>query len=45
MRAGNLRCYFCDKAIDPDKDDCSTEYGVFYACGNCYPKWGNPDDD
>lgn len=44
MKQGKIRCYFCDKAIDVDHDDCSTEYAIFWACGKCYPKWGNPDD-
>ena len=45
MRSGNLRCYFCDMPIDEDRSTCSTEYGIFWACGSCWPKWGNPDDD
>jgi hypothetical protein len=39
------RCYFCNKNIDLDNDNCSSEYGVFWACHDCCPKWGNPDQN
>jgi hypothetical protein len=45
MISGDTRCYFCDVVIDQDADDTSTEYGIFWACGRCFPKWGNPDQD
>lgn len=44
-KKGELHCYFCDKLIDELKDDYSTEYGWFYACGDCYNLYGNPDED
>lgn len=40
---GELRCYFCDRIIDESHDDHSTEYGIFSACGDCYHRYGNPD--
>jgi hypothetical protein len=43
MMFGDTRCYYCGMVIDQDSDGTSTEYGVFWACENCFPKWGNPD--
>jgi hypothetical protein len=45
VKNNKTRCYYCNKEIDIDKEKCSTEYGIFFACGECFPKWGNPDDD
>ena len=44
MGEGIYRCYFCDKQVDGEAGDCSTECGVFWGCDDCWPKWGNPDE-
>lgn len=45
LKKNVVRCYYCDVEIDVDKDDCSTEFAIFWACGKCYPKYGNPDEN
>jgi hypothetical protein len=41
--AGQPTCFYCDRPVDEDGADTSTEYGVLFGCDGDWRLFGNPD--
>lgn len=41
--AGQLSCFYCDKTVDEEGTDASTEFGVLFGCDEDWELFGNPD--
>ena len=44
MKKGETHCYFCNIIVKQNLSESSTEYGIFWACTECFSKYGNPDE-
>ena len=42
-QVGPVTCFFCDREVNEDGPDSSTEYGIFFGCDEDWPHFGNPD--